>query len=62
MVGSHGKGSLTWTKLWDFRGLQSEVVKQYNLMGKGIPANFLIGLRGEILAKDLRSKTFGIVE
>jgi len=46
--------NLVWHQVWDSSGWNSEVVKLYNLMGKGIPANFLIGPKGDILAKDLR--------
>jgi peroxiredoxin len=45
---------LGWTQLCDFKAWQSETVKLFNLMGKGIPANFLLGPNSEIIAKDLR--------
>ena len=48
------KDELTWTQLCDFKGWSNEVVNQYNLFGKGIPANFLIDPQGHIVAKNLR--------
>ena len=50
------KDSLPWMQLCDFKGWGSEVVQEYNLYGKGIPANFLIDAEGRILAKDLRGE------
>jgi peroxiredoxin len=50
------KDGLSWTQLSDLKAWQSETVKQFNLLGKGIPANFLIGPKGEIIAKDLRGE------
>lgn len=46
--------SLVWTQLCDFKGWNSDIVNQYNLLGKGIPSSFLINPNGEIIAKDLR--------
>lgn len=48
------KDGLPWTQLCDFKVWDSPVIKIYNLYGKGIPANYLIGPNGEIVAKDLR--------
>lgn len=50
------KDNLLWTQLCDFEGWGSPIVKLYNLFGKGIPANFLIGPSGEIVEKDLRGE------
>lgn len=50
------KDQLSWTQLCDFKAWESTIVSLYNLLGKGIPANFLIGPGGEIMAKDLRGQ------
>jgi alkyl hydroperoxide reductase subunit AhpC len=43
---------LTWTNVSDLKGGQNEVAKQYLI--QAIPANFLIGPDGKIIAKNLR--------
>jgi peroxiredoxin len=50
------KDSLAWAQLCDFKGWQSQLIDQYNLSGKGIPSNFLIGTKGEILAQNLHGE------
>jgi peroxiredoxin len=45
---------LPWIQLCDFKYMDNEILKQYNLVGKGVPANFLIGPDGTILAMNLR--------
>lgn len=53
------KDELKWIQLCDFKVWSSEVVSLYNLVGKGIPANFLISPEGKILARDLRGAALG---
>lgn len=49
------KDGLPWIQLCDFKIWNSEVIIEYNYLGgKGIPANFLINPKGQIIAKDLR--------
>jgi peroxiredoxin len=47
------KDDVPWIQVCDFKGWKGEVVNEYNLLGKGIPANFLINPDGKIIAKDL---------
>jgi hypothetical protein len=48
------KDGVPWIQVCDFKGWNGQVVNEYNLFGKGIPANFLIDREGRIVAKDLR--------
>lgn len=48
------KDNLPWVQVCDFKGWSGKVVNEYNLFGKGIPANFLISPQGKIIARDLR--------
>jgi peroxiredoxin len=48
------KDNVPWIQVCDFKGWNGKVVNEYNLLGKGIPANFLISPQGKIVAKDLR--------
>ncbi|MBE7172566.1 MAG: AhpC/TSA family protein [Williamsia sp.] len=48
------KDDLPWIQACDFKGWSGKVVNEYNLFGKGIPANFLISPQGKIIARDLR--------
>ncbi len=48
------KDSLPWVQICSFEGWKDDLVNKYNLIGKGIPSNFLISPEGKILAKDLR--------
>ena len=48
------KDNLPWIQVCDFKGWSGKVVNEYNLFGKGIPANFLINPQGKIIARDLR--------
>lgn len=48
------KDGLPWTQLCDFKGRYGDVIRLYNLLGKGIPASFLLDPKGEIVAMDLR--------
>jgi peroxiredoxin len=41
-----------WTQLWTGGGWQSQVAKDYGV--RAIPATFLIGRDGKVIAKDLR--------
>lgn len=50
------KDGLSWTQLCDFKGWRGEVVNLYNLLGRGIPSNFLLNPKGEIVARDLRGE------
>ena len=45
---------LTWTQVSDLKGWNSEAADIYNI--HSIPANFLIGPSGKIIAKDLRGE------
>lgn len=49
---------MPWTQLWDVKGPEADVVKMYGITG--IPASFLIGPDGVIIAKDLRGEELSI--
>ncbi len=44
---------LDWIQLCDFKFHDGEIINKYNLVGKGIPNNFLIDPKGNIVAKRL---------
>ncbi len=46
--------SLPWVQICDFKEWTGDVVQDFDLAGRGIPANFLINPKGEIIAKNLR--------
>jgi peroxiredoxin len=48
------KDSLLWTQVSDLKGWQNAVAVQYGI--QAIPANFLLGPDGVIIAKDLRAE------
>ncbi len=50
------KDSLTWPQLCDFTAWTNKVVDAYNVLGKGIPASFLINPQGTIIAMNLRGE------
>ena len=50
------KDSLSWPQLCDFTVYQNKVVNDYNVLGKGIPSNFLISPQGTIIAMNLRGE------
>ncbi|WP_371924148.1 peroxiredoxin family protein [Flavobacterium sp. HSC-32F16] len=48
------KDGLKWIHVSDLKGWQSQAVYDYGI--KGVPANFLIGPDGKIVAKNLRDE------
>ncbi|WP_160713024.1 redoxin domain-containing protein [Chitinophaga solisilvae] len=54
MQAIHDDG-LQWTQVSDLKGWKNEAAKMYGV--QGIPANFLIGPDGKIVAKNLRGET-----
>lgn len=48
------KDGLSWQQVCDFKVFQNPVINDYNLVGKGIPRNFLIDPQGKIVAMNLR--------
>lgn len=49
------KDELPWEHVSDLKGWQNQAAVQYGV--RGVPANFLIGPDGKIIAKDLRAET-----